>query len=249
MTVRKKTLLIIAITYAGLMIALYGISRSFLLGSFIQIEQTSARENVQRVLNALDQDFAAIDRFTYDRVATNDTYNAMSNLTPEFIQYLFGKTVNGTPQTRRFNFILLMDNAGHIVASRGRDLVTKNVAEIPESLISHATLQDPLFRYPTDVGKVSGILMLPEGPLLVDSRPVVGDEKEAISRGFMVCARYLGNGGDLAGLEKTTNFSLSIRRVDGEQLPSDFQEARRQLPTAGTIYIRPVNNEMLGGYA
>jgi len=249
MTVRKKTLLIIAITYAGLMIALYGISRSFLLGSFIQIEQTSARENVQRVLNALDQDFAAIDRFTYDRVATNDTYNAMSNLTPEFIQYLFGKTVNGTPQTRRFNFILLMDNAGHIVASRGRDLVTKNVAEIPESLISHATLQDPLFRYPTAVGKVSGILMLPEGPLLVDSRPVVGDEKEAISRGFMVCARYLENGGDLAGLEKTTNFSLSIRRVDGEQLPSDFQEARRQLPTAGTIYIRPVNNEMLGGYA
>ncbi|MGH9680970.1 MAG: hypothetical protein ACRD4Y_13565, partial [Candidatus Acidiferrales bacterium] len=73
MTVRRKTLLIIAITCVGMVILLNEVSRSFLLGSFLQLEQTTAQENVQRVLNALNQDLAAIDRFTYDRAAGGDT--------------------------------------------------------------------------------------------------------------------------------------------------------------------------------
>ncbi len=37
MTVRRKTLLIIAITCLGLVITLYAASRSFLLGGFIKL--------------------------------------------------------------------------------------------------------------------------------------------------------------------------------------------------------------------
>ena len=109
MTVRRKTLLIIAITCVGLVIVLYGTSRSFLLGGFVKLEQASARENVQRVLNALDQDFGAVDRFTLDRAATDETYNSIQNPTKEFVQSLFGKDSTGTPATRRFNFVILMD--------------------------------------------------------------------------------------------------------------------------------------------
>jgi len=101
MTVRRKTLLIIAITCLGLVVVLYAASRSFLLGGFIKLEQTSAQENVQRVLNALDQDLGAIDRFTYDRASTDDAYNAMFEARPEFIHSLLGKDANGSTQTRR----------------------------------------------------------------------------------------------------------------------------------------------------
>src|SRR3984893_17635209 len=96
MTVRRKTLLIIAITCLGLVIVLYAASRFFLLGGFVKLEQTSARENAQRVLNALDQDFGAVDRFTYDRAATDETYNSIGSPTSEFVQSLFGKDATGT---------------------------------------------------------------------------------------------------------------------------------------------------------
>src|ERR1700739_3224537 len=127
MTVRRKTLLIIAITCLGLVIPLSAASRSFLLGGFIKLEQTSAQENVQRVMNAMDQDLGAIDRFTYDRASTDEAYNALSNPTPEFIHSLLGKDSTGSAQTRRFNFILLIDASRQIIASRGRDLVTQQV--------------------------------------------------------------------------------------------------------------------------
>jgi PAS domain S-box-containing protein len=248
MTVRRKTLLIIAITCVGLVIVLYGASRSFLLGGFVKLEQTSARENVQRVLNALDQDFGAVDRFTYDRAATDETYNFMASPTDEFIRTLLGKDSSGTPATRRFNFVVLVDTSGHIVASRSRNLATNTVAEIPETLKVHLSPADPLFKYATTANKVSGVLLLPEGPLLVVSRPIVKTNGQGPIRGSLLSARYLESGGDLRALEKTTNFSLSIHRVDGEQLPSDFEEARLHLSEARATYVRPMNEKLLGGY-
>jgi PAS domain S-box-containing protein len=249
MTVRRKTLLIIAITCLGLVITLYAASRSFLLGGFIKLEQTSAQENVQRVLNALDQDFGAIDRFTYDRASTDETYSAMSHPTPEFIHSLLGKDATGSTQSRRFNFILLIDASRHIIASRGRDLATKQVVEIPDSLKAHISLTDPLFQSAEAKGTLTGVLLLPEGPLLMVTRPIIGPNTKGPIRGFMLSARYLEPPGDLAGLEKTTNFTLSVRRMDGEKLPDDFSDARRHLSAKVNIYVRPINESVLGGYA
>jgi PAS domain S-box-containing protein len=248
MTVRRKTLLIIAITCVGMVIVLYAASRSFLLGGFVKLEQASARQNVQRVLNALDQDFGAMDRFTYDRAATDETYNSIGNPTNAFVQSLFGKDSTGTPATRRFNFVILMDVSGHIVASRSRDIATNTLVDIPESLKIHLSLADPLFKYATTADKVTGVLLLPEGPLLVVSRPVIKTNGEGPIRGSLLTARYLESGGDLRALEKTTDFSLSAFRLDGEQLSGDFEEARSHLSAARASYVRPMNEQFLGVY-
>jgi PAS domain S-box-containing protein len=248
MTVRRKTLLIITITCLGLVIVLYAASRSFLLGGFVRLEQADARKNVQRVLNALDQDLGSQDRFTNDRAAADETYDAMPNPSDEFIRSLLGPDASGTLSTQRFNFVGLLDASCHIVAARSRDLARNTVAEIPKSLEVHFSPADPLFRLATANGKVSGILLLPEGPLLVVSRPVAKSSTQFPIRGFFLTARYLETGGDLAALEKTTNFTLSVRRLDAKQLPADFEEARSHLSGAGATYIRPINEDLLGGY-
>src|SRR5580704_16179671 len=248
MTVRRKTLLIIAITCLGLVVVLYAASRSFLLGGFIKLEQTSAQENVQRVLNALDQDVAAMDRFTYDRASIEETYEGMSAQTPELLHWLVGRDATGTTQTQRFNFILLIDTSGHIIISRGYDLATKQVIAIPESLKAHISTSDPLVQSAVSNGKITGVLLLPEGPLLVVCRPIIRPNTEGQARGFMLSARYLESAGDLKGLEKTTNFSLSVQRVDGEKLPDDFSDAHAHLFKHSDIYVRPMNENLLGGY-
>src|SRR3984893_5833552 len=249
MTVRRKTLLIITIMCLGSVVVLYEASRWFLLGGFIKLEQTIGREDVQRVLNALDQDFGAIDRFTYDRASIDETYNAMSNPTLEFIHSLPGMDVAGSPQTRRFNFIILSDASGHIIASRGHDLATKQVLEVPESLKAHISLADPMIQFARAKGKINGVLLLPEGPLLVNTRPIIGPNTNGPIRGFMLSARYLDPPGDLTGLEKITNFSLSVHRVDGEKLPDDFSDASRHFSPQSDIYACPINDSVLGGYA
>src|SRR5579864_3402873 len=154
MTVRRKTLLIVTIMCLGAIIVMYAASRSFLLGGFIKIEQTTAHVNVQRVLNALDQDFAAMDRFTYDRASTNDTYNGMSAQTPELLHWLMGTDASGTTQTQRFNFIILIDTSGRIISSRGYYPIAKRVIDIPESLKAHISTTDPLIQSAAANGKL-----------------------------------------------------------------------------------------------
>ena len=249
MTVRRKTLLIVTIMCLAAIFVMYAASRSFLLGGFIKIEQTTAHVNVQRVLNALDQDFAAMDRFTYDRASTDETYDGMSAQTPELLHWLMGSDATGTTQTQRFNFIILIDTSGHIIASRGYDPLARRVIDIPESLKAHISNTDPLIQSAATNGKMTGVLLLPEGPLLVVMRPIIRPNTEGPIRGYMLSSRYLAGGGDLTGLEKTTNLPLSIHRIGGEDLPADLSDARQHLPAKDDIYVRPINDSVLGGYA
>ena len=190
----------------GAVVMVYAASRSFLLGGFIKLEQTTAHENVQRVLNALDQDFAAMDRFTYDRASTDETYNGMSAQTPELLHWLMGADATGTTQTQRFNFIFLIDTSARIVASRGYDPASKRAIDIPESLKAHISTTDPLIQSAATNGKMTGVLLLPEGPLLVVSRPIIRPNTEGPIRGFMLSARYLESGGDFKGIGKDHQF-------------------------------------------
>jgi len=249
MTVRRKTLLIITITSLVSVVAPYAASRWFLLGSFIKLEQTYAQENVRRVLNALDQDLAAMDRFTYDRASIEETYFGMSTRSPELLHWLMGRDATGTAQTRRLNFVVLIDTSGQVIESRGYDPPKKQAMAIPESLKAHISLNDPLLQSVASNGKIAGLLVIPEGVLLVVSRPITRQNTEDPPRGYMLSSRFLESAGDLKGLEKVTNFPLSIQRAEGEKLPADFLEARGHLFKNGDIYVRSLDDASLGGYA
>jgi sensor domain CHASE-containing protein len=247
MTVRRKTLLIIAITCLGLVIVLYAASRSFLLGGFIKLEQTSARENVQRVLNAFDQNFNGTARFTADHAASDNLYNSIDH-PGEFIHSLMGEDARGTPTTQRFSFVILTNVSARVVVARGRDILTGAVQDIPKSLAEHISLADPLLARSVMSGGLQGLLLLPEGPLLITSYPILMTSTEGPAHGYMLAARYLESGGDLKALEKTTHFSLVVHRLDGSELPPDFREALPHLTAAGAIHVRPMNDSVIGGY-
>jgi PAS domain S-box-containing protein len=249
MTVHRKLLLIITITCMGLVVVLYTASRWFMLGGFIKLEQTAGRENLQRVVNALGQDIAAMDRFTYDRASIDETYEGMLKKSPELLHWLMGKDSSGTVQTQRLNFVILLDTSGHIIDSRGYDVANKKVIDIPESLKAHLSMSDPLIQSAALNGKVNGILLLPEGLLLVVCRPVIKPDSNAPAHGFMLSARYLESAGDLKGLEKVTEFPLSVHRLDGEKLPQDFLLARGHLFKNGDTYSQATDEATTAGYA
>src|ERR1700687_15624 len=116
MTVRRKTLFIIAITCLGLLIALYAASRSFLLGGFIKLEQATARENVQRVPNAFTQNLTEMARFTADHADSDDLYHSIAR-PGEYVQSLMGADAKGTPTTHRFNFVILTNASAQVVVA------------------------------------------------------------------------------------------------------------------------------------
>jgi len=248
MTVRRKTLAIIALTCAGLMGVLCGVSRMVILGRALKVEQSSGQRNVNRVLVVLDEELASMDLFNMDRSAWNATYDFMAHPAGQFRYYFFGGNARGTQGTRRQMSVIILNSQGEIVAERGNDLPNGAPMKIPDSLKSHLAPSDVLLQHPNPKQGVRGIVMLPEGPLLVASRPIVKTNGDAPPRGTLIVARFFESS-DLEKLQQGSSLAVRVERADRPDLPADFREAYQRLPAEGTIYLQAFNDTVLEGYA
>jgi PAS domain S-box-containing protein len=114
--------------------------------------------------------------------------------------------------------------------------------------MAHLTLNDPLIQSAANGGKTAGILVIPEGPLLIVCRPVVRPEAGDAVHGYMISSRFLDTAGEVKDLIRLTNFPLSIQLVDGKNIPADFLDASKHLFKNGDIYTHPLSESVLGGY-
>jgi sensor domain CHASE-containing protein len=74
MTLRRKTLLIIGLGLVVVVAAVYATSTLILMGGFANVEEQDTRQNVNRALAALSDDFAELMRSNRDYAAWDDTY-------------------------------------------------------------------------------------------------------------------------------------------------------------------------------
>ncbi|MCK4450241.1 MAG: GAF domain-containing protein, partial [Anaerolineae bacterium] len=149
------------------------------------------------------------------------------------------------------NLMLFINSSGQIVFGKGFDLDNEEEISVPQSLQEHLT-DDALLRHPDTESSITGIVLLPEGPLLVASRPILTSEEEGPLRGTMIMGRYLDST-EVERLAEITHVSLSVRQSDDEQMPPDFQAARAALspsfPQEASVFVQPLSAESVAGYA
>src|SRR4051794_26543921 len=93
MTLRRKTLLIVGLTLVGLIVLVYIAAQIIVLNGFRQLEDQNTRDNVQRAINALNDDLNQLKSSTRDYSYWDDAYAYMQGTNPDFI------TTNYTPDT------------------------------------------------------------------------------------------------------------------------------------------------------
>jgi PAS domain S-box-containing protein len=248
LTVRSKTLTIIAITLLAFIGVMYAASRSFLLGGFVTLENDDARRDLARAENALNDDIASLDAFNVDNSAWDATYTHMVHPDRGFMDSVFGDGATGTLAFQRDNYLLLIDNSAKILEYKAFDFATNKTTGLPQSLVSQITPISPLLQHPTTTSKVDGILMLPEGPLLVASRPIVQTNTLGPARGTMLVARRLDSA-ELKRLSDRVHLALELERADQSELSPDFHTAAIHIVDVATPYVHPMNSDQIGAYA
>ena len=247
MTVRSKTLTIIAITLLAFIGVMYAASRSFLLGGFVTLEHEDARRDLARAEDALNDDIASLDAFNVDNSAWDATYSQMASPKPGFMDSVFGEGATGTLAFQRDNYLLLIDNSGKIVEYKAFDFAANRTTNLPQSLVAQITPVSPLLQHPTTTSKVDGILMLPEGPLLVASRPIVQTSTEGPARGTMLVARKLDDA-EVKRLSERVHLALQVEALNATSLPADFHTAANHLIDS-TRFVSPLSDDQIGAYA
>ena len=189
MTLRTRTLAITAATLAGLVLIVYAIARTILLGSFAEIEARDTERDVQRALGAIQDDITTLDTRVVDWSAWDDTYAFVRNRNPEYIR------LNLTPDTLanlRINLFGVFDQNGRPVCVRAFDLRRGAAAPVPAGFWRHLAPGAPLVALREATDRKRGVVLLTDrGPMLVASRPIITSLKRGPVRGCLVMGRYL----------------------------------------------------------
>jgi PAS domain S-box-containing protein len=213
MKLRTKTLVMIGAALLSLIVVLYATASTILLHNFHDLEAQYVYQDVARALDALDDDLSDLNTSARDYAEWDDTYSFISTQNPKYIKSNF---VNSTFSQLRLNLVIILDTQGKTVFSKGFDLTKETETPIPKSLQKHLTPKSPLLTSP-NLSEDSrflhpsktGIVLLPEGSLLITARPILTSQGLGPSQGTLIMARYL-NDSEIKRLAELTELSVDF---------------------------------------
>lgn len=257
MNLRQKTLLIIGLTLAGLIGVLYASLSTIFRASFAELEERNVRQNVRRVQEAFLDEVETLNTTAADYAKWDDTYAFINQLNQDFVQANF---LDENFVRLRLNMVLLFNNQGQQVVGKGFNLEQKKETPISDSFQKYLTPNSLLLKHSNPGSNITGIVLLPEGFLMIASHPILNSQGTGSIRGSLIMGSYL-NDKRIKELAQRTQLSLSVYRVDDTQLPPDFQAARSALLNSSQrtqasqlnnqqipIIIRPLSDDAIAGY-
>ncbi len=244
MNLRTKTLLIIGtVFFSGLIVLLLIFSR-ILLADFTQLEDENVRADIQRVEDAIKVEIDTVVTKSSDWAVWDDTYAFMKDHNEEFI----ASNLKFTPLPNlKLSVMMFIDPQNKVVEELGYDLAQNSEVPVSESLHQKLRQEDSVFNHPDTSSVKSGIVLLPEGPLLVVTRPIVTSEGNGPIRGTLLFGRYLTST-ELSVLSKVTNVSFEITQLDNREALVDFEVTRRVAGQGEGAVVLPTDNSYIAGY-
>lgn len=243
MRLRKKTMLVITLTLAGLITVLFVIFRLLLVKEFTTLEQQYTLKNVEQAAFALSNELDAMDTKLSDWAVWDDTYQFIVDKNEEYIE---SNLSDATFPSLRLNAILYYDAAGKLVFGKAYNLVENKVVPLEPPTIE-IIQNSPLVSSDTDrVTGLNGILRLPGGPAMVAARPILDSDGHGPSRGTVVMMLYMDNV-QVQRLAYLTRLPLQMYLIDDRNAPQDVK-ALQQLPKAQNTAVKALNGQTVAGY-
>jgi PAS domain S-box-containing protein len=250
MTLRQRTLIIIGITMVALNAVLYAIASTLLLNSVRQAEDQDTRKQINGALSIFQQSLEQFNRNFADWAIWDDAYAFVQDGNPQFIQ---SNLIEAQLVTNQINAIAFIQPSGRVVFGTGFDTKTQQKTPIPPSLRRHLGPSDRWLQLTPPTSSLAGVLVLPEGPMMIIARPILPSNGKGPMRGTLVVGRYLDQD-EVQRLANLTRLPLTIQSVATAQLPASLPAWREQAlvgPPSQVIKlaVQPLNEATIAGYA
>jgi signal transduction histidine kinase len=241
-TLQVKTLLIISLTLLSLILTLYIPLQQILLGGFITLENQLQRTNVERAISVLADTLLALDTLNASYAMWDDTYAFVQH---PYEEYIADNWYDDYLLDAQLSLVIITDTAGRVVFSKAYDLVEQRVAEVPLRF-RRLGPEDPLLQHVTITSGITGIVLLPDDPMLISARPIVTSQEQGPARGTLIMGRYL-DAREVARLAESTHFQLSVHRLD-QAATAELRAVYEQLLDGAPILTQTPTATVIEGY-
>jgi diguanylate cyclase (GGDEF)-like protein len=200
MTIRKKIVLFSALALGAFFVALYLVSRFFLLAGVARLESDYAAESVHRLQNELANRQGQLELVARDYAQWDRTYDFMKSRDPAFVTR---EITDDSFKTIRVDFLILLDQSGHLVAQH-------SMGDWKPEPADFQTLADARLNAPAkdsgEASAVNGILEIKGHLLLLAYQPITDSQGAGPARGTLVMGRqfdelFLSRFSKAAGLQ------------------------------------------------
>jgi signal transduction histidine kinase/CheY-like chemotaxis protein len=245
MSLKRKTLLVIIMTFFGLFAIQYFLSEMILLRSFAKLEKREVEKQVARTMNAVENSIRGIGVMAQDWATWDDAYRFVEGVNTDFESV---NIVASTFMTLRLNVILFTNVAGQLVMGRGFDLDGEREVPLPDGLLSHLSRGGPLDCASGTDRKTDGFLTLPGGTLLVSARPVLTSNGGGDPAGTLVFGRILDSG-EVERIASLAQLPVRIEEIFDPALSKGFANAGRNPSGDASILVHRKDPRTVEGRA
>uniref|UniRef100_B8HP72 Diguanylate cyclase/phosphodiesterase with extracellular sensor n=1 Tax=Cyanothece sp. (strain PCC 7425 / ATCC 29141) TaxID=395961 RepID=B8HP72_CYAP4 len=244
MTLRKKAIWVISLTFLVIFLVLYAIGTTIVREGFARVEQQMVSGDVQRVLQALNADLNHLDSTAADWAMWDETYAFIQNLDPQYIQ------TNLSAQSLvnlRLNLILFLEAGGKLAYARSVDLNTGQIVPLNPTLVN-AVSNNPRLLQPRSQDRRQGLLILPDSTLLLAARPILTSQRQGPVRGTLILGQYLDQEKITELSERTKQSPILFYPYHAAHLPEEVRRIQTSLTPAHPIVVRPLSETLVAGY-
>jgi len=246
MTLRIKTLLIVAVTLVVLVSVLYGTATAILGDSYRNLERQQVSENVSRAVNGLQTNLDALTVFANDWAHWDDTVSFVLGNFPQFVEL---NLMEGTYEGANIDWMAFIDAHETVLYNHFYDPEIPDNTILPDGLVEHIQPGSRLLTHEAEDNTTAGFITIPDGIMLIAAAPITDSEGRPPIYGTMIFGRMLADD-EVATLATATHLNLTIRSLTAGATPLLPGEgaALDALRAGETLYVEPASIGTISGY-
>ena len=218
MKLRSKTLLLVSIPFVVGLLVLMATSWLILLKRFQRLEEEHVVQNVNRAVAALKENLSEVDALCMDWGGSDETLAFVKSGDEALLATKLNDKVF---RDENLNFAALLDPSGHLLTMRVYNESKGAMIPPSEALVALCSPPAPDLLPDAEAGFRKGILLLPEGPMLISARPIAEGGSARASQGTILLGRYFV-ADEISHLSGLTHLELDLRPVGHHPLQSQY---------------------------
>jgi diguanylate cyclase (GGDEF)-like protein len=240
-SIRAKTQFVLISCFVGLVFIIYLVVNAIMQNNIRIFEQHYVTEHVQRAENGINLSLDTLAQTASDWAIWDDTYQFVIDRNRKYIDNNFNVSVISNIN---LNAMLIMNLKGQSVYEYGVNLDKQEVMPVSKALVEYLR-KSPVSNNTNPNYKMKGLVLLPEGPMLIASWPILPSNGVGPVRGNLVVGRYLDHT-EIGLLAKTLGIHMTIDRMD--ELDSHKAKLYHSIQAKLPVLVRKIDQDHIGGY-
>lgn len=241
-SIQKKVVIVFVLCFIVMISVGSVLMRGIMMKSFDELEITNVKEKLLTTLKNFNNKLSYINMLSMDWGAWDDTYYYVQG---DYEDYIQCNLTDDVYMNYDFNLMMFTNASGEVVYSGMMDLEEEKLTTVNSEVINYISKLNVLNNTDPDY-ILQGIIMLPDGPMLIATYPILRSDYSGPVKGNVIFGRYL----DSLKIEEMSNelgWEISAAIID-----SEMYKQIQQLNNSSdgfSVEVLPLDSQVIEGTA